>query len=74
MVIKKVPSDLHKGLSVAHSEYTGRGRRDVAKSWAAHVTVHDPENSILLDISEHQDGKKPGIDSMMDQRRLVSAS
>lgn len=48
MVINKVPSDLHKGLSVAHSEYTGRGRRDVAKSWAAHVTVHDPENGALF--------------------------
>ena len=48
MVINKVPSVLHKGLSVAHSEYTGRGRRDAAKSWAAHVTVHNPENGALF--------------------------
>ena len=48
IVINKVPRDLHKGLSVAHSEYTGRGRRDVAKSWASHITVHDPENGALF--------------------------
>lgn len=48
MIINKVPSDLHKGLSVAHSEYTGRGRRDAAKNWAAHVTIHDPENGALF--------------------------
>lgn len=48
LVINKVPRDLHKGLSVAHSEYTGRGRRDAAKNWASHLTVHDPENGTVF--------------------------
>ena len=48
VVINRVPSDLGRGLSVARSEYTGRGRRDAAQSWAAHVSVHDPENGTLF--------------------------
>lgn len=48
VVVNRVPRDLHKGLSVARSEYTGRGRRDAAKSWAAHISVHDPDNGALF--------------------------
>ena len=48
LVIILVPSDLHEGLSVAHLEYSGRERWDGAKSWTAHVTVHDPENGALF--------------------------
>lgn len=33
MVTDKVLSDLQNGLSIADSEYRGRQRRDVAKSW-----------------------------------------
>ena len=48
MVINKVPRNLHNGLSIARSEYTGRGRRDLAKNWAAYVSVHDPESGALF--------------------------
>ena len=33
MVMNKVPSDLQKGLSIVYSEYRGRQRWDIAKSW-----------------------------------------
>ncbi|KAI0473335.1 putative polyketide synthase [Xylariaceae sp. FL0804] len=48
MIINKMPKDMAEGLSVAESVYTGRGRRDVAKSWTANVAVHDPQTGALL--------------------------
>lgn len=48
MLINAVPSNLQTGLSIARSEYAGRGRRDVAKSWAAQVSVYDSENGTFL--------------------------
>jgi acyl transferase domain-containing protein len=48
MVINKMPKHVAEGLSVAESVYTGRGRKDVAKSWTANVAIHDPETGALL--------------------------
>jgi len=48
MVINKMPKNVAEGLSVAESVYTGRGRKDVAKSWIANVAIHDPQTGALL--------------------------
>lgn len=48
MVINKMPRSIHEALSVAESVYTGRGRKDVAKSWTANVAIHDPESGALI--------------------------
>lgn len=48
MIVNKMPKNLHEGLSVAESVYTGRGRRDVAKSWIANIGIHDPQSGALL--------------------------
>ncbi|KAK4113196.1 hypothetical protein N656DRAFT_730717 [Canariomyces notabilis] len=66
MVINKMPRNLYEGLSVAESVYTGRGRRDVAKSWIANVGIYDPQtgapilrvrglNYVRLDVDEKPD-------------------
>lgn len=47
LVINKVPQTLKKGLSLANSEYTGRGRLSEAKSYLANCTVYDPETGAL---------------------------
>ncbi|KAI0198971.1 polyketide synthase [Astrocystis sublimbata] len=43
-----VPVNLTEGLSVASSEYTGRGRTEEAKSYLANCAVYGRENSTLL--------------------------
>ncbi|TGO19734.1 hypothetical protein BPAE_0334g00010 [Botrytis paeoniae] len=48
MVVNKMPRDLYEGLTVAESIYTGRGRKDIAKSWTANVAVHDPNTGALI--------------------------
>lgn len=48
MVINKMPKYIAKGLSVAESIYTGRGRKDVARSWIANIAIHDPNTGALL--------------------------
>ncbi|KAI1365810.1 putative polyketide synthase [Xylaria arbuscula] len=48
MIINRVPKNFTKGLSVAESVYTGRGREDVAKSWTANIAVHDPHTGALF--------------------------
>jgi malonyl CoA-acyl carrier protein transacylase len=48
MIVNKMPKVLHEGLSVAESVYTGRGRKDVAKSWIANIGIHDPQSGALL--------------------------
>ncbi|RAL04559.1 polyketide synthase fmaB [Aspergillus ibericus CBS 121593] len=48
MVVNRIPKDLVEGLSVAESVYTGRGRREVAKSWIANIAIHHPETGALL--------------------------
>lgn len=48
MIVNKMPNVLHEGLSVAESVYTGRGRKDVAKSWIANIGIHDPQSGALL--------------------------
>ncbi|KAK4223155.1 hypothetical protein QBC38DRAFT_58577 [Podospora fimiseda] len=48
MVINKMPKGLLEGLSVAESVYTGRGRKDLAKSWIANVGIHDPTTGALI--------------------------
>ncbi|KAK3985842.1 hypothetical protein QBC44DRAFT_403752 [Cladorrhinum sp. PSN332] len=66
MVINKMPRNLVEGLSIAESVYTGRGRKDLAKSWIANVGIHDPTtgelilrvkglNYIRLDVDEKPD-------------------
>ncbi len=41
LIINQVPSEVYEGLSVATSEYSGRGRPDAAKSWVANITIRD---------------------------------
>lgn len=48
LIINKVPTHLKEGLSVADSQYSGRGRFDEAKSYLANCSVHDPETGALL--------------------------
>ncbi|KAJ8063559.1 hypothetical protein OCU04_007431 [Sclerotinia nivalis] len=48
MVVNKMPRNLYEGLTIAESIYTGRGRKDVAKSWIANVAVHDPNTGALI--------------------------
>ncbi|KAI3323775.1 hypothetical protein HD806DRAFT_543948 [Xylariaceae sp. AK1471] len=40
--------NLTEGLSVANSEYTGRGRMEEAKSYLANCAIYDKENGTLL--------------------------
>ncbi|KAK3292170.1 uncharacterized protein B0H64DRAFT_466731 [Chaetomium fimeti] len=47
-VINKVPALLTTGRSIAHSTYSGRGRRDQDKSWIADTTVYDSETGRLV--------------------------
>ncbi|KAI1094301.1 putative polyketide synthase [Rostrohypoxylon terebratum] len=48
MIINKMPKTMTEGLSVAESIYTGRGRKDVAKSWIANIAIHDPQTGALV--------------------------
>lgn len=48
LVINKVHKGLKEGLSLASSEYSGRGRLEEAKSYFANCSVYDPENGALL--------------------------
>ncbi|KAL2130925.1 hypothetical protein VTI74DRAFT_5750 [Chaetomium olivicolor] len=41
LVVNKVPASLQEGLSLAKSEYSGRGRLEEAKSHIANCSVHD---------------------------------
>ncbi|KAK8119367.1 polyketide synthase 2 [Apiospora kogelbergensis] len=43
MIINQVPACLVKGLSLASSTYSGRGRQDLAKNWLANISIHDPQ-------------------------------
>jgi acyl transferase domain-containing protein len=48
LIINKVPAQLGEGLSVADSQYSGRGRLDEAKSYFANCSVYDPATGALL--------------------------
>ncbi|OAA57318.1 Beta-ketoacyl synthase [Cordyceps fumosorosea ARSEF 2679] len=48
LVINKVPRDLQDGLSLASSEYSGRGRLSEAKSYMSHCAVYDPRTGKLV--------------------------
>ncbi|KAH6886253.1 hypothetical protein B0T10DRAFT_516260 [Thelonectria olida] len=48
LVINKVHKGLKEGLSLASSEYSGRGRLEEAKSYFANCSVYDPESGALL--------------------------
>ncbi|XDG09707.1 hypothetical protein ABKA04_009322 [Annulohypoxylon sp. FPYF3050] len=48
MIINKMPRTMIESLSVAESIYTGRGRKDVAKSWVANIAIHDPQTGALV--------------------------
>jgi acyl transferase domain-containing protein len=66
MIVNKMPKGMSEGLAVAESVYTGRGRKDVAKSWIANINIHDSAtgapilkvkglNYIKLDTDEKPD-------------------
>ncbi|KAJ5101357.1 hypothetical protein NUU61_003579 [Penicillium alfredii] len=66
MIVNKMPKCMTEGLAIAESIYTGRGRRDVAKSWIANINIHDPAtgapilkvkglNYVKLDTDEKPD-------------------
>ena len=48
LIINKMSRNMYEGLSNAESVYTGRGRMDLAKSWIANVTIHDPKSGALI--------------------------
>ncbi|KAM3489254.1 hypothetical protein MY3957_007465 [Beauveria namnaoensis] len=48
LVINKVPHDLQDGLSLANSEYSGRGRLSEAKSYMSNCAVYDPRTGKLI--------------------------
>lgn len=48
IVINKAPRGLKNGLSLADSQYSGRGRVEEAKSYFANCTVYDSETGALL--------------------------
>ncbi|KAI0179034.1 hypothetical protein GGR52DRAFT_588832 [Hypoxylon sp. FL1284] len=48
LIVNKVPESLTKGLAVANSEYSGRGRTDEAKSYFSNTSVYDSESGKLL--------------------------
>ena len=48
LIINKVPSHLHEGRSIAESVYSGRGRLDAEKSWAANTSTYDAESGQLV--------------------------
>ncbi|KAM0133546.1 hypothetical protein ACHAO1_006203 [Botrytis cinerea] len=48
LIINSVPSGLQEGLSLATSEYSGRGRLEEAKSYFANCSVYHPDNGALL--------------------------
>ncbi|RWA06745.1 hypothetical protein EKO27_g8349 [Xylaria grammica] len=48
LFINRIPRKVSRGISFAESIYTGRGREDVAKSWAANIAICDPETGALL--------------------------
>jgi acyl transferase domain-containing protein len=66
MIVNKMPKGMTEGLAIAESIYTGRGRKDVAKSWIANINIYDPTtgapilkvsglNYIKLDTDEKPD-------------------
>ncbi|KAH0436371.1 polyketide synthase [Colletotrichum camelliae] len=48
LVINQVDKGLSEGLSIANSEYSGRGRLEQAKSYFANCSIHDPTTGALL--------------------------
>ncbi|KAK0635463.1 hypothetical protein B0T17DRAFT_485578 [Bombardia bombarda] len=48
LIINKVPAGLQEGLSLANSEYSGRGRLEEAKSYFANCSVYDSKTGALL--------------------------
>lgn len=48
LVINRVPTGLKEGLSVASSEYSGRGRLEEGKSYFSNCSVYDPSSGALL--------------------------
>ncbi|CAD6449305.1 eb0964f1-27a5-46b6-9504-99d5323d2a22 [Sclerotinia trifoliorum] len=48
LIINSVPSGLQEGLSLATSEYSGRGRPEEGKSYHANCSVYQPENGALI--------------------------
>ncbi|KAF4898987.1 Highly reducing polyketide synthase [Colletotrichum fructicola] len=48
LVINQVNQGLSEGLSIASSDYSGRGRLEEAKSYFANCSIHDPTTGALL--------------------------
>jgi acyl transferase domain-containing protein len=48
IIINRVPHSLKNGLSLAESQYSGRGRLEEAKSYFSNCTVYDSETGSLL--------------------------
>lgn len=48
LIINRVGTDLKKGLSIASSEYSGRGRLEEAKSYFSNCSVYDSESGAVL--------------------------
>ena len=48
IVINKMAPNIKEGLSLAESVYSGRGRKDLHKSWIGHISIHDPQSGALI--------------------------
>nr|POE79483.1 fumagillin dodecapentaenoate synthase [Quercus suber] len=48
LFINKVPRDLREGISLASSEYTGRGRLEEAKSYLSNCSVYDTNRGRVI--------------------------
>lgn len=48
LIVNSVPRTLHEGTGVASSEYSGRGRLDEIKNYAANCTVYDNNTGAMV--------------------------
>lgn len=48
IIINKVPLNVQQGMSLATSDYLGRGRRNAAKNWVANITIADSKTGPIL--------------------------
>jgi acyl transferase domain-containing protein len=74
MVINKLSRNISTGISLAESVYTGRGRKDTAKSWGANISVHDPKDGRLLVRIQGLNYIKLDVDQPPDPHVFLSST
>ncbi|PQE04373.1 Acyl transferase acyl hydrolase lysophospholipase protein [Rutstroemia sp. NJR-2017a BVV2] len=48
IVINKMAPNIKEGLSLAESVYSGRGRKELHKSWLGNIGIYDPQTGALI--------------------------